>query len=236
VLLTLGVVGALMVYAAAEEDNPQVAGGASKTPSAGLPCPRVEAPATSSRQYDEAPELTLAPNVNYSAVIATSCGDIKLDLLENKAPRNVANFVFLARQGFFDGLTWHRIERNFVIQTGDPDGINGHEPDGPGYTIPDELPAQDRDYVYGAVAMANEGPNTGGSQFFIVVHDPSEKKEPAGLESLYSIFGRVSKTSYGTLDKIASMPVKGGDDAIIASQPQVPVYVDSIQILRSEAR
>jgi cyclophilin family peptidyl-prolyl cis-trans isomerase len=233
VLFVIAVVAGLMVYAAGEEGNSDtnpIRSGGGTAATTDLPCPEVEAPGASPRQYEEAPDLDLPEGVDYTAVIETSCGGIELDLLENKAPQTVANFIRLSEDGFYDGLEWHRIERNFVIQTGDPDGVNGHEPDGPGYTIPDELPERDREYVYGVVAMANRGPATGGSQFFIVVHDPVNRSEPAGIETLYSIFGRVTESSYDVLDKIAQMPVKGGGDAFTASRPQVPIYIESVEI------
>jgi cyclophilin family peptidyl-prolyl cis-trans isomerase len=234
-LFVLAVVAALMVYAAAEERDLGSGGAASTdvapTATQDLPCPQVEAPASFPRQYDESPDLDLQPRVDYTAVIRTSCGDIELDLLESEAPRTVANFVFLAEDGFYDGLTWHRIERNFVVGTGDPNGIIGREPDGPGYTIPDEFPPPKSEYVYGVVAMTNEGPGTGGSQFFIVVHDPEGKKEHSGINSVYSIFGSVAESSFDTLDKIAGMPVRGRD-AMNASRPVVPVYIESVEIRR----
>lgn len=237
VLFVLGIVAGLMAYVAAEEDGHQgtdagLSGKASGA-TATLPCPKVTSPHAVPPRYEQIPDLDLTEGVDYSAVIETSCGNIELDLLEDKAPRTVANFIFLSRKGFFDGLTWHRIERNFVIQTGDPDGMIDHGPDGPGYTIPDELPATKHEYIYGAVAMANEGPGTGGSQFFIVVHDPVHAKERAGIDPRYSIFGRVQKHSYSTLDKIASMPVKGGVDVSTVWQPRAPVVIDSVRVRAS---
>jgi len=230
VALFLLVIVALVVYSG---DDGTRRTARDRAQPADLPCPRVEAPEVSPPTFDDAPDVQLRDGVDYSAVIETSCGAIEIDLLEETAPRTVANFVFLADEGYFDGLTWPRIERDFVIQTGDPDGLVGNENAGPGYTIPDELPRTGREYVYGTVAMANDGPGTGGSQFFIVVHDPEERAEPAGLEPEYSIFGRVSETSYETLQKIATMPVKGGDDLYTAVQPRTPVVVESVAIRTS---
>ena len=115
-----------------------------------------------------------------------------------------------------------------MIQTGDPDGINGHAPDGPGYTIPDEFARlEGADYVFGAVAMANAGqPDTGGSQFFIVV----QPEGPAGLDPLYSLFGRVTG-SRQTLLEIAGKPTTEGNDPARMDQPVVPIYIDSIEIV-----
>jgi cyclophilin family peptidyl-prolyl cis-trans isomerase len=170
----------------------------------------------------------LKPNTDYRAVIETSCGRIELDLLEERSPETVNNFVFLARDGYYDGLTWHRVIRDFVIQTGDPDGINGHAPDGPGYTIPDEFAGLDgADYVFGAVAMANTGqPDTGGSQFFIVV----QPEGPAGLDPLYSLFGRVTG-SRQTLLEIAAKPTTEGNDPARMDEPVVPIHIESIEIV-----
>jgi peptidylprolyl isomerase len=150
-------------------------------------------------------------------------------LLEDSAPISVNNFVFLAREGFYDGLIWHRVEGDSVIQTGDPNGQNGVEPDGPGYAIDDEPPTKASEYVYGVVGMANSGPNTGGSQFFIVVH----KGGPAGFPPNYSIFGEVAESSYEALEAIRKLPTKGGNDPVEAVKPIVPVYIESIDIVET---
>jgi cyclophilin family peptidyl-prolyl cis-trans isomerase len=117
---------------------------------------------------------------NKIVTIETVKGNIVFELFTDTAPKTVSNFVYLAEQGYFDGLTFHRFEPGFVIQGGDPDG-NGTG--GPGYTFEDEL---NDSYTYekGIVAMANRGPNTNGSQFFIMLDN-------VGLPKLYSIFGRV---------------------------------------------
>jgi cyclophilin family peptidyl-prolyl cis-trans isomerase len=178
--------------------------------------------------WNHPPPLNVPPGVNFRAVIHTSCGDIKLDLLEHSAPQTVANFVFLARHGFYNGRRWFRVENNSVIQTGDPNDRNGVPPDGPGYTIPDELPNKSRAYVFGVVAMANTGqPNSGGSQFFIVIHHA----EPAGYDPRYSIFGQVEPSSTGVLDRIGKQKTHGGSDPVKSVTPITPIYIDSVQIL-----
>ena len=188
-----------------------------------------EVPDTSEPQrYDAPPEMALEEGVDYSAVIQTSCGEITLDLLEDDAPLTVNNFVFLAREGYYDGLTWHRIVSNFVIQGGDPEGTGSG---GPGYQFEDELPKKAKDYTYGAVAMANSGPDTNGSQFFIVVHEPIGK--PAGLQALYSLFGKADKASFETIGEIARQETFGGNDPAQADMPVVPVYIESIEILEN---
>lgn len=120
---------------------------------------------------------------NKQAVITTAKGTIEFTLNAKAAPKSVSNFVYLAEQGFYDGLTFHRVEPGFVIQGGDPSG-NGTG--GPGYKFDDE-PVQG-EYVEGAVAMANSGANTNGSQFFITLADVSKN-----LPKQYNLFGQVTK-------------------------------------------
>ncbi|MFN2389189.1 MAG: peptidylprolyl isomerase, partial [Actinomycetota bacterium] len=183
------------------------------------------------------PSSVVEPGVDLVAIVATSCGELTIDLLEGAAPETVSSFVSLARTGFFDGLEWFRVERDAVIQTGDPNGVVGEPPDGPGYTFRGELPRRGRDYRYGIVAMAPEGPPVGasergpehvfGSQWFIVVHEEGT----AGLDPFYPIFGRVDPDSYETLELIAKQPVAGGTDPTAASRPQEPIYILSIEIV-----
>jgi len=118
---------------------------------------------------------------NKKAVITTNKGTIEFTLFADKAPKSVSNFVYLSESGFYNGLTFHRVEPGFVIQGGDP---NGDGTGGPGYQFPDE-PVQG-DYMAGTVAMANSGPNTNGSQFFICLAD-----QPS-LPKLYNLFGQVT--------------------------------------------
>ena len=235
-LLAVGAVVLVVIGLAVFASTGDEGGGGNEKPeptaqAEGAACD-AEAPAPADpQQYDSPPEMQLEQGVDYSATIATSCGEIVVDLLEEQAPETVNNFVFLAREGYFDGLLWHRVERNFVIQAGDPDGVNGQEPDGPGYVIDDELWAKSNDYVWGTMAMANAGPNTGGSQFFIIVHEPRDK--PAGLQALYSVFGTVAEESYETLSEIAAAEVPGSGDPSEASKPIVPVYIEAIEITES---
>lgn len=114
--------------------------------------------------------------------IQTEKGEIVIEVYADTAPLTVSNFVNLTNQGYYNGLTFHRREEGFVIQGGDP---NGNGTGGPGYKFADEL-NDDREYVRGTVAMANAGPNTNGSQFFIMLGD-------VGLPKAYSIFGTVVK-------------------------------------------
>jgi peptidyl-prolyl cis-trans isomerase B (cyclophilin B) len=134
------------------------------------------------KQYS-APEQVIDPAVKYEATIATDKGDIVVSLDPARAPRTVNNFVFLAREGFYDGLTFHRVVGDFVIQGGCPEGTGRG---GPGYRFEDE-PVQG-EYTAGALAMANAGPNTNGSQFFICTVDDRHK-----LTKSYNLFGQVVK-------------------------------------------
>src|SRR5450432_253797 len=123
------------------------------------------------------------PAKRYTATIATARGDIVIALDPKRAPKSVNNFVFRARDGFYDGLTFHRVVDDFVIQGGCPEGTGRG---GPGYKFEDE-PVQG-EYEPGAVAMANSGPNTNGSQFFICTVDDRHK-----LSKAYNLFGQVTK-------------------------------------------
>jgi cyclophilin family peptidyl-prolyl cis-trans isomerase len=205
---------------------------ASQPPTREVACGAKKPRKTKPKQYD-APEQVLEDGVDYSAVVQTSCGKIELDLFEEDAPETVNNFVFLANEGYFDGLTWHRVVGNFVIQTGDPDGVNGQEPDGPGYSIKDELPERSNAYTFGAVAMANAGANTGGSQWFIVTHQGPEGETdvPAGLQPDFALFGQVDKSSFDVVEEIGKLPTLGGNDPATADSPRNPVYIESIKII-----
>lgn len=129
-----------------------------------------------------APAFEIDPTDTFEATIATDRGDIVLSLDASLAPNTVNNFVVNARNGFYDGLTFHRVVPGFVIQGGDPEGTGRG---GPGYRFADE-PVRG-EYTLGAVAMANAGPDTNGSQFFICIEDCRDKLQP-----LYTLFGYVT--------------------------------------------
>ncbi|HEY8739647.1 MAG TPA: peptidylprolyl isomerase [Candidatus Dormibacteraeota bacterium] len=129
----------------------------------------------------ERPEMNIDNAKTYRATIDTNKGRVVMDLMPSLAPVSVNHFVNLARQGYYDGLTWHRYVADFVIQGGDPTGSGSG---GPGYQFDDE-PVQGS-YREGAVAMANAGPNTNGSQFFICNSDCQHKLAPS-----YNLFGYV---------------------------------------------
>src|ERR671912_385822 len=129
------------------------------------------------------PAYEINDDALYEATISTDRGDIVLELDPKLAPTTVNNFVALARQGFYDGTTFHRVVPGFVIQGGDPEGSGRG---GPGYKFADE-PVK-APYVLGALAMANAGPDTNGSQFFICIDDCQDKLQP-----LYNLFGHVTR-------------------------------------------
>jgi cyclophilin family peptidyl-prolyl cis-trans isomerase len=129
-----------------------------------------------------APAFEIDPDATFEVTITTDKGDIVMSLDAGLAPQTVNNFVVQARNGFYDGLTFHRVVPGFVIQGGDPDGTGRG---GPGYRFADE-PVKGA-YTLGAVAMANAGPDTNGSQFFICIEDCQDKLQP-----LYNLFGYVT--------------------------------------------
>jgi cyclophilin family peptidyl-prolyl cis-trans isomerase len=150
------------------------------------------------KQYPQPPAMTIDASRSYQATIETNLGTLQATLFPQDAPNTVNNFVFLAREHFYDGVPFHRIIANFMVQTGDPTGTGRG---GPGYRFADELPRA-RDYETGTLAMANAGPNTQGSQFFIVHARPK-----ATLPKNYTIFGKLT-AGLDTLDRIAATPVE----------------------------
>src|SRR6187397_3393467 len=142
-----------------------------------------------------APAIEIQPDAKFEVTFATDKGDIVALLDASLAPTTVNHFVVQARNGFYDGLTFHRVVPGFVIQGGDPDGTGAG---GPGYKFEDE-PVQG-DYVVGALAMANAGPNTNGSQFFICHQDLTGR-----LPKNYTLFGQVTK-GMDVVDQIVSAP------------------------------
>jgi peptidyl-prolyl cis-trans isomerase B (cyclophilin B) len=133
------------------------------------------------KRYSGPPAMQIETNRTYNAIIKTNKGDIHLQLNPAEAPMTVNNFVALARDGYYNGVTFHRVVPHFVIQGGDPTGSGSG---GPGYKFQDE-PVR-RPYKAGTVAMANAGPNTNGSQFFICLEDQPN------LPPNYTIFGDTS--------------------------------------------
>lgn len=170
----------------------------------------------SHKQYGAPPLMTIDVDKSYTATLITNKGNMVLKLFADEAPITVNNFVFLAREGFYNGVTFHRVIRNFMVQTGDPTGTGMG---GPGYRFADEPVT--RSYNRGIVAMANAGPNTNGSQFFIIHADYN-------LGPNYTIFGELTQ-GIETLDAIAGVEVGGPN----SSSPLEPIIVESIEIRES---
>jgi peptidyl-prolyl cis-trans isomerase B (cyclophilin B) len=148
-----------------------------------------------------------------TATMHTSEGDIALEFFDDDAPKTVENFRKLAADGFYDGLTFHRVIRDFMIQGGCPLGTGTG---GPGYTFEDEF--NDHKVVRGALAMANAGPNTNGSQFFIVTTDAAP-----WLDGKHTVFGEVS-AGMDVVDKLEGAPTDARD------APTEPLVIESVEL------
>ena len=136
------------------------------------------------QQWNSPPEMQIDPSKTYSVIIETSKGTIELELQPQHAPRTVNNFVFLANNGFYDGISFHRVISDFMIQGGCPEGTGRG---GPGYKFEDEVKGNPLKHERGVISMANAGPNTNGSQFFIT-HSPQPH-----LNGKHTVFGKVVK-------------------------------------------
>jgi cyclophilin family peptidyl-prolyl cis-trans isomerase len=161
--------------------------------------------------------MSIDQSKEYQATIKTNFGDIVVQLFPKDAPIAVNNFVFLARNGFYDGVKFHRVVKGFVIQGGDPTGTGTG---GPGYEFIDEKVT--RDYVAGTLAMANAGSNTNGSQFFITLANL------ASLPKNYTIFGIVT-SGFNIVEEIGNVLVTRAPSGEI-SLPTVDVRINSITI------
>jgi cyclophilin family peptidyl-prolyl cis-trans isomerase len=186
-------------------------------------CDTTKPPSSAKDQSQSAPAMKINPAKTYTAVISTSCGDMKVDLDAKNSPKGVNNFVFLARQGFFDGLSWHRVAKDFVIQGGDP---KGDGTGGPGYSTVTELPKDG--YPLGTLAYAktSDAPaGSAGSQFFIVTSDrPASLEQKTNGSYQYGAFGRVV-SGLPVLEKLASFAPASGDGA-----PTQPIYIKKVTI------
>ena len=173
------------------------------------------------KQYASSPSLILDPTKLYLATIHTNHGDMLLELFAAEAPRTVNNFVFLAREGFYEDGSFHRVIKDFMVQGGCPEGSGRG---GPGYRFQDE--PVNRPYVKGTLAMANAGPNTNGSQFFIV------HGQNAGLPPNYTIFGMLTEGEE-TLDTLANSSVTSGTGGE-RSTPAERLQIQNIEIHERE--
>jgi len=173
----------------------------------------------SNMQWSEPPEMTIDVNKTYRFTMETSMGTLSGVLSPKDAPVTVNNFVFLAKQGYFDGVIVHRVLKGFVIQTGDPTGTGSG---GPGYRFQDE-PVKG-EYLKGTLAMANAGPNTNGSQFFVVLGDLRNR-----LPKDYTIFGQVEE-GLDALDRIGEVEVKVAEGGSEKSRPVATITVTKVTI------
>lgn len=169
---------------------------------------------TKKKMYTTPPQMGIDTAKEYSATLKTDVGDIVLVLDAKTMPITVNNFVFLAREKFYNNTIFHRTIKGFMIQGGDPEGTGGG---GPGYKFADE--PFTGEYTRGTLAMANAGPNTNGSQFFIVHKDTA-------LPKSYVIFGHVV-SGLDVVDKIAEAPTKSGGEG---SSPVTPVKVQTVVV------
>ena len=136
----------------------------------------------SEKQWDNPPAMQIDPQTTYRITIETNRGDMELELYPEYAPKTVNNFVFLAQESFYDGVVFHRVINDFMIQGGDPTGTGSG---GPGYKFEDEVAENPLRHETGVISMANAGPNTNGSQFFIT-HSPQPH-----LDGMHTVFGKV---------------------------------------------
>src|ERR1700728_692617 len=136
------------------------------------------------KQYSAPPKMAIEPSKKYTATINTSKGAIVVELFPEHAPSTVNNFVFLAREKFYDGTKFHRVIADFMVQGGDPTGTGSG---GPGYKFADEVKGNPRKHQVGSLSMANAGPNTNGSQFFIT------HVVTGHLDGKHTVFGQVTK-------------------------------------------
>jgi len=172
-------------------------------------------------EFDGPADMGLDSSAPVLVTMSTSCGDIAIELQPAIAPQTVNSFVFLATEGYFDGTVFHRVIPGFVAQGGDQTATGTG---GPGYTVPDEYPPPGVGYDRGVLAMANAGPGTTGSQFFIVVEDTE-------LPPQFAIFGRVVD-GFDVLDRLQEVPlgVSPTSPDPVASTPLETIYVTSITL------
>jgi peptidyl-prolyl cis-trans isomerase B (cyclophilin B) len=179
-------------------------------------CPATDGSESQQRSFDEPPPMCLVEGTQYSAVVITNFGEYTIELDAEQAPLTVNNFVTLARYKYFDDTECHRIIPDFVVQCGDPTATGTG---GPGYRIDDELP-EAGEYQIGSVAMANSGPDTNGSQFFVITGPQGEALSPN-----FSLFGQVTDG----LDTVAALDAVGTP----GGSPSETVRIESVEILTS---
>ena len=181
-------------------------------------CPAADGSSPKKRTFDGPPPMCIDPEKRYTAEMVTTKGTMVIALDPVAAPKTVNNFVVLARYHYFDGIAFHRVIPGFVLQGGDPEGTGRG---GPGYRFEDELPKAGR-YELGSLAMANAGPNTNGSQFFVI-------SGPSGVQlpPQYSLFGKVVKG----LEVVAAIDAVGSPGA---GTPKEKVVIESVTITEAD--
>jgi cyclophilin family peptidyl-prolyl cis-trans isomerase len=179
--------------------------------------PAADGSSPKTQRFATAPPMIIDPAKRYTAEMVTTKGDLTIALDPIAAPRTVNNFVFLSRYHYYDGIVFHRVIPGFVLQGGDPEGTGRG---GPGYKFEDELPARGR-YEIGSLAMANAGPNTNGSQFFIVSGPDGTSLPPS-----YSLFGQVVKG----LDVVKAIESVGSR----SGAPSEDVVIESVSITEAD--
>jgi peptidyl-prolyl cis-trans isomerase B (cyclophilin B) len=223
--VALGGIGfAAIAFLGGDEEAP--AASSSPSPSTPSPSSPAEPAACNARvppaaeeekpMFDKPPTMQIDQAKDYTAVMKTSCGTIELQLFADQTPVTVNSFVFLAEQGFFDGLTFHRIIPDFVLQGGDPEGTGSG---GPGYQFEDEIVKSLKFDRPGLLAMANSGPGTNGSQFFITTGQPKH------LNGMHTIFGEVTE-GMDVVKEIESFGTSAGS-------PTETVYIEKLTIKTS---
>lgn len=196
---------------------------AGATVSGATTCPPVDGSAQRTTTFAQAPPTCIDAAKTYQAKITTSEGELTVELDAAKAPLAVNNFVVLSRYKYYEGLPFHRIVTDFVAQVGDANPKEGRMgTGGPGYTFADELPSDPAAYVPGVLAMANSGPNTNGSQFFVFVGPTN----PFVSNPNYTIFGKVTE---GMDTTVANIMAAGTDDQGVTKL----VTIDKIEITES---
>ena len=182
-------------------------------------CPPADGTGTQTRQFDAPPPDCLTPGVTYEAIVTTNKGELTIVLDPDSAPVATNNFVFLARNGYYDDTPCHRIIPGFVVQCGDPTGTGTG---GPGYTIVDEPPAPGQ-YQIGSIAMAKTvQPDSAGSQFFIITGS-----DGAALPPEYALFGQVTDGLESTVAAMAAAGTPG--DGV----PSEPIQIQSVRIVET---
>lgn len=182
------------------------------------PFPPLDGSAPTTKQFPDRPEMGIDPAKRYTATMDTSLGEIVVALDPLKAPRTVNNFVFLAGYHYYDGVIFHRIIKDFVVQGGDPTGTGRG---GPGYKFEDELDGPIR-YQIGSLAMANAGPDTNGSQFFIITGSHGVQLPPN-----YSLFGQVVK-GLDVVERMQGVATDRND------RPREDVVINTITVTEAE--